>query len=111
LPVANSGQPVVLTLTEIALHNNQSNCWIIVSNNVYDVTSALGNHPGGASTIVSYCGKEATGAFQTKNIGNNHSSSAYSWLNQLKLGSVGQTVNQTSVQNAQSITPVSNIDD
>jgi cytochrome b involved in lipid metabolism len=110
LPAVNSGSPITLTLTEIASHGSQSSCWIIVNNNVYDVTSSLGNHPSGASAVLPYCGKEATNAFKTKNTGSDHLSSSYTWLEQLKLGSVGQTVNQVTTQNVQSAPTNSDLD-
>jgi cytochrome b involved in lipid metabolism len=63
------------------MHNVQSNCWFIISNKVYDVTAFLTMHPGGVSSILSYCGKVPTPAFQAKGGGgSNHSSFAYAML-------------------------------
>lgn len=52
-----------LTIGEVAKHNSQSDCYIIVRDSVYDVTKFIPNHPGGPGKIVPLCGKDATSAF------------------------------------------------
>ncbi len=77
--------------SEVAKHNSSSDCWIIISNKVYDVTVHLRTHPGGAGLITPYCGKDATKAFQTKGgLGGNHSSRAYNQLTPLYVGDLAQ---------------------
>lgn len=84
---------VTLSTAEVSAHNTTSNCWLIISNNVYNVTNYLVAHPGGVSVIANYCGKEATLAFQTRGgSGSNHSSTAYSLLNNYLVGSIGSTI-------------------
>ena len=53
------------TPTEIAKHDKADDCWIIVFNRVYNVTSFLKNHPGGKDSILKYAGGklDATDAF------------------------------------------------
>jgi nitrate reductase (NAD(P)H) len=56
------------TREEVEKHNSQNDCWIVVNNNVYDATSVLKWHPGGASSILAYAGKltaEATSSFES----------------------------------------------
>lgn len=65
-----------LTAAAVASHNSTSDCYLIINNKVYDVTSYLSQHPGGARTITPYCGKEATNAFDTKDQGQPHSAMA-----------------------------------
>ena len=48
----------------VARHNSEEDCWIIINENVYDVTSYLNSHPGGVGKIMQYAGKDATKAFQ-----------------------------------------------
>lgn len=36
------------TAEQVASHNNDKDCWIIVDNKVFDVTKFLGEHPGKA---------------------------------------------------------------
>lgn len=72
-----------ITLSEIAKHNKTSDCWVrmvplffvifnynqendrqvIIRKKVYDLTSFLKEHPGGADVILRYAGQDATEAF------------------------------------------------
>ena len=52
------------TLDEIKKHNTKNDCWIVIHNNVYDVTEFLNEHPGGSSIIVSIAGQDATEYFE-----------------------------------------------
>jgi cytochrome b involved in lipid metabolism len=89
---------IPLTLEEISLHNKTGNCWMIISNKVYDLSNYLNAHPGGAGTILPYCGKDGTTAFETKNRGSSHSSNADNLLNSFYLGNFGQTISSQAVQ-------------
>jgi cytochrome b involved in lipid metabolism len=42
----------VFTPEQVAEHNNEKDCWIIIHGKVYDVTSFLPEHPGGAGIIL-----------------------------------------------------------
>jgi len=85
--------PVVvgtLTSAVVATHNSSGNCWLIINSKVYDVTQYIPFHPGGQSTIITYCGKEATNAFNTKGGGgSSHSSNANSLLANYYIGTLG----------------------
>ena len=70
---------------EVLKHNNQDDCWLIISNNVYDATDYLYNHPGGAMTIIPYCGSDATVAYQSER---KHGFRAEADLSRLLIGSV-----------------------
>ena len=78
------------TIDEVAKHKTSSDCWIIIDNSVYDVSSFLRVHPGGASAIIPYCGKEATKAFETqdKGSGGGHSTRASAMLSDYLIGSI-----------------------
>ena len=41
---------------EIAKHNSATSCWIVVDSNVYDITSFLHEHPGGAAILLQQAG-------------------------------------------------------
>ncbi|KAF7307037.1 hypothetical protein MIND_00496800 [Mycena indigotica] len=53
----------MFTLDQVAAHNKPTDCWVIIANRVYDVTDFLKEHPGGASIILKYAGKDATQAY------------------------------------------------
>jgi cytochrome b involved in lipid metabolism len=61
----NEPPPVAKTYTsaQVASHNSGASCWGVVSKSVYDLTSYVSSHPGGASAISALCGKDATSAF------------------------------------------------
>lgn len=52
-----------LTNSEIKTHNSKSDCWSIVNGKVYNLTTYVQKHPGGASVIANICGKDGTKAF------------------------------------------------
>jgi hypothetical protein len=41
---------------EVAKHNSKKSCWIVLDSKAYDVTSFLGEHPGGAPIILRNAG-------------------------------------------------------
>ncbi len=95
----NQYQTITLTLDEVAKHNSANDCWLIINNNVYEVTKYINDHPGGAQKIISFCGQDATVAFATKGKKNKpHSSSANQLLESFKIGSLNQQIktNQNS---------------
>ncbi|KAL2823629.1 FMN-dependent dehydrogenase-domain-containing protein [Aspergillus cavernicola] len=49
-----------LRTDEIAQHNSEQSCWVIIHGKVYDVTEFLPHHPGGAAVVLEYGGKDAT---------------------------------------------------
>lgn len=59
----NSAPQTPYTLAEVAKHNSQSSCWTAVGGNVYDLTSFISQHPGGADAIMSLCGIDGSAAF------------------------------------------------
>jgi len=82
-------QPKTISLAEVAKHSAASDCWMIVSGKAYNVTSYLDQHPAGAEIMISYCGNDATVAYDTKGgKGDGHSKSAQSLLDAFYLGNV-----------------------
>jgi L-lactate dehydrogenase (cytochrome) len=41
---------------EVAKHNSKDSCWIVLDSNVYDITSFLTQHPGGAAILLKQAG-------------------------------------------------------
>ena len=54
----------VHTLEEVQKHSSEKDCWVILNDNVYDVTEFLPDHPGGKKAILVYAGKDATEEFE-----------------------------------------------
>ncbi|KAF1992962.1 mitochondrial cytochrome-like protein b2 [Amniculicola lignicola CBS 123094] len=49
---------------EVAQHNTKKSCWIVLDSRVYDVTSFLLDHPGGAVVLLKNAGTDATTEFK-----------------------------------------------
>jgi len=75
------------SLEEVALHDNKEDCWLVIDNKVYEVTSFIGQHPGGEA-ILQGCGKDATTLFKTRPMGSGteHSQKAYNGLVNFYIG-------------------------
>jgi flavocytochrome c len=53
----------VWTKEEVAKHNSEADCWVIVNGQVLNVTSFLKDHPGGKKAILLFAGKDASDEF------------------------------------------------
>ncbi len=51
------------TLAEISTHATSADCWSAVNGKVYNLTTWISKHPGGANAIISLCGKDGSSAF------------------------------------------------
>ena len=87
-PIANTS--VTLTSAEVAKHSVFGDCWMIISDKVYDM-SDFTNHPGGTA-YVPYCGTDATVGFETKGGRGAHSVNAHAMLDNYYIGDFGQTI-------------------
>ncbi len=64
-PTPKPTTPSGISLTTLAEHNTQEDCWVVYKGKVYDITSFLPKHPGGVTRISRTCGTEDfEGAFQ-----------------------------------------------
>ena len=53
---------------ELALHNTEQDCWLLIDGKIYDVTEFIPSHPGGQA-ILQGCGKDATTFFESRPMG------------------------------------------
>jgi cytochrome b5 len=77
----------IYSLREVAQHDNNRDCWIIINSNIYDVTEFLNDHPAGQDVTLNYAGGDATESFLE--IG--HSRSAIELLEKFKIGKICQS--------------------
>ena len=90
-----------LTTTEVAGHNTDADCYLLIKNKVYDVSTYIGKHPGGKSTITNRCGKEVTGIFASI-----HSNFAWDLLNDYY---IGELVSDNSVSTSDTLSQLDSI--
>ena len=57
------------TFDDVAEHNTIGNCWTIIENEVYNLTSFISNHPGGLAAISKLCGKDGSEIFNNQHGG------------------------------------------
>ena len=68
VPAGGAGAPAAgggggISMADVAKHNSKTDCWVVVDGQVLDVTSFLGDHPGGELAILTFAGKDATEEF------------------------------------------------
>lgn len=51
------------SLEEVAKHNTDKDCWVVVNGQVLNVTSFLDRHPGGKGSIMLFAGRDASEEF------------------------------------------------
>jgi len=51
------------TRKEVAQHNKEDDCWIIVDDEVFDMTKFLADHPGGKKVVLNVAGQDASKEF------------------------------------------------
>lgn len=71
------------TASEVSTHATKDDCWLILDNGVYDVTSFIPRHPGGEK-ILRGCGKDATEMFAQ------HPDSAKALKEEFKIGNLAK---------------------
>jgi sterol-4alpha-carboxylate 3-dehydrogenase (decarboxylating) len=70
------------TMEDVAEHNTEGNCWIVVDGHVYDVTQYLDTHPGGMKSLMRHAGRDATRGFH----GDQHPEDAGLTLQDFRIG-------------------------
>ncbi|KAF2965106.1 hypothetical protein GQX73_g8461 [Xylaria multiplex] len=52
--------PTGYSASEVAQHNTRGDCWVIINNQIWDVTGWLDLHPGGPDILFQYAGQDAS---------------------------------------------------
>jgi len=58
-----SGPRIEVSMDELKKHDQADDCWMSIRGKVYNVTSYLDYHPGGAEELMRGAGKNATDLF------------------------------------------------
>ncbi|XP_030766124.1 cytochrome b5 isoform X1 [Sitophilus oryzae] len=72
------------TKAQVRDHNKKESVWVLVHNDIYDVTAFLNEHPGGEEVLLEQAGKDASEAFE--DVG--HSSDAREMMLKYKVGTL-----------------------
>lgn len=74
------------TMEEIAKHNTEDDCWLVIDGKVYDVTNFLPDHPGGSERVVPISGGDVSFEFEQQN----HSAAARAMMQEFEIGVVAK---------------------
>lgn len=78
------------TREEVKKHNDNQSTWIVIHNNIFDVTPFLNEHPGGEEVLLEQAGRDGSEAFE--DVG--HSSDARELMLKYKIGEVVESDRQ-----------------
>lgn len=70
------------TLSQVAEHISPSDCWIVIYDKVYDVSTFLSQHLGGEFIILEWAGRDATIPFRSTR----HGEDSYKLLDKYLIG-------------------------
>ena len=93
---------------DLASHNTSKSCYVTIGSKVYDITSFLDDHPGGAELVLDYGGKDVT-EIMGDEISHRHSESAYEILDEHLIGFVARekVINvATAIDGADKVVPL-----
>ncbi|KAF9430584.1 hypothetical protein BGZ94_005918 [Podila epigama] len=91
------------SVNQVAGHNSENDCWVIIHGKVYDVSSFLNDHPGGKKIILKNAGTDATKQFDAF-----HNAGVLEKYGALCIGSIGEPPKEDA---AAADTPSSDDDD
>jgi predicted heme/steroid binding protein len=96
------------TIQDVSQHNSSSDCYVVFSGTVYNLTNAHIQMHDGYLNIRPWCGKDITSDFQTKaGSGSDHSQRAYSQLAGFAIGQLStSTTTGTPTSNSNSTATV-----
>ncbi|KAJ0421224.1 hypothetical protein BJY00DRAFT_323439 [Aspergillus carlsbadensis] len=91
------------TTPQVAAHSSRDDLWIVIHGKVYDITSYVRDHPGGADVLIESAGNDATEAYE--DVG--HSEDADEILRTYLIGTLKDARKQTRPQAVRIIQPPS----
>ncbi|PYH35108.1 putative cytochrome b5 reductase [Aspergillus neoniger CBS 115656] len=91
------------SLEEVGSHNSKVDLWVAIHGKVYDVTSYVKDHPGGADLLIDVAGQDATAAYE--DVG--HSEDANEILESFLIGTLKDAVEYKAPTAVRLIQPTS----
>ncbi|KAF6155886.1 hypothetical protein GIB67_039217 [Kingdonia uniflora] len=85
IDTSNKKASKLYTRAEVLLHNERSNCWIIIKEKVYDITPYVEEHPGG-DAILAHAGDDSTEGF----FGPQHATRVFDMIEDFYIGELEQ---------------------
>ena len=82
---AREDEGAVYTFEDVRAHDKGKDCWVVVGAGVYDASAWVNEHPGGATVLEQYAGRDITDAFMAYHGGQPR---AEARLKSLRVGSV-----------------------
>jgi cytochrome b involved in lipid metabolism len=80
-----SRESVTFSMDEVAKRNTAEQCWTVVNDVVYNMTTFIKRHPAGSKDIIDMCGKDASDDFLGEHEGQGEPEK---WLETLKIGAL-----------------------
>lgn len=81
----------ILDMDDVARHNTPASAYVVYKGGVFDVTSFLSDHPGGADILLPYLGKDITKTLFDEAAGHVHSETAVGILASHRVGTILQS--------------------
>ncbi|MBL8020800.1 MAG: cytochrome b5 domain-containing protein [Leptospirales bacterium] len=88
-------QDRILSLGELQSHSTAADCWTLIDQNVYDITSYLSEHASAHEySLVKWCGKDSSAAWKDKDgKAKPHSRKAENLLRKYRIGKIASVRN------------------
>jgi len=77
------------TREQVAQHNTEQDCWVILEGKVLDLSGFASDHPG-RSAFMHAAGKDATEMMSKIHRGAGHSADAYVWTKSFVIGTLSE---------------------
>ena len=58
--LSNMASSNAISVEEVSKHNAAEDCWLVIDNEIWDLTEFATEHPGGSAIIFKYAGRDAT---------------------------------------------------
>lgn len=95
-PMSSSVSPRWFSRKEVDRHHTKDSCWVLLGNQVYDVTGFLRRHPGGEALILRRSGSDISQEIEGPP--HRHSENARRWMEQYYIGELDKdSVRDTQV--------------